>query len=201
MQFLIQYILPFPTAGILWLWGILNKLNYFSSSGCYQGQVGGKGGGGGGNLVGPYRVICWEIGWLVRGKVSQQNPVPGGDQNVLAFDVSVADALLMALRDCMKQLKSNPVLHILTIKISYWAFYKQCSRLQVACQSRTTSICAWQAYSISFTLCWGEWTIGVASKCTRWWLPVLGHKSWQCIGIFQGLEIRKSWWEYLFNAG
>lgn len=57
-----------------------------------------------------YRVVCWEIGWLVRGKVSKQDPMPRGDQNILTFDVPMADTLLMTLCHSVEKLKSDPVL-------------------------------------------------------------------------------------------
>ena len=57
-----------------------------------------------------HRVVGWQVRRLVGGKVRQEQPVPGGDQDVLALDVPVADALLVALRHRMQQLERDPVL-------------------------------------------------------------------------------------------
>lgn len=57
-----------------------------------------------------HRVVCWKVGWLVGRKICQEYPVPGGDKDILAFDVSMTDALLMALSYCLEQLVGNPVL-------------------------------------------------------------------------------------------
>ena len=58
-----------------------------------------------------HRVVSWQPNWLIGGKVSQINPVPGGDQHILALDVAVTNVSLMALSYSMQQLESNPMLH------------------------------------------------------------------------------------------
>ena len=44
-----------------------------------------------------HRVVSWQPNWLIGGKVSQVDPIPGGDQHILTLDVAVANVSLMAL--------------------------------------------------------------------------------------------------------
>ena len=50
------------------------------------------------------------MGGFVGGVVREVDPVPGGDQHVLALDVTVADPLLVALRKRVQQLERHPPL-------------------------------------------------------------------------------------------
>ena len=57
-----------------------------------------------------YHVVSWDPDWLVGGKVSEEDPIPGGDQHIFSLDVAVAHAALVALGHSMKQLEGDPVL-------------------------------------------------------------------------------------------
>lgn len=57
-----------------------------------------------------YRVVSLEPYWLVGCKICQVYPVPGCDQHILAFDITMAHTPLMTLSQGVQQLKCNPVL-------------------------------------------------------------------------------------------
>lgn len=57
-----------------------------------------------------HRVVSRQADWLVGGKVSQVDPVPGSDQHIFTFDVSMTHTTLMTLSQGMQQLESNPML-------------------------------------------------------------------------------------------
>lgn len=59
---------------------------------------------------GTHRIICLKPDWLVGSKICQVYPVPGGDQHILALDVTMAHPPLMTLSQGMQQLKGNPML-------------------------------------------------------------------------------------------
>lgn len=42
-------------------------------------------------------IVSRQLDWLIGGKISQVDPVPGGDQHILTLDVTVTYASLMAL--------------------------------------------------------------------------------------------------------
>ena len=44
-----------------------------------------------------HRVVSRQMDWLIGGKVSKVDPVPGGDQHILALDVAMTNASLVAL--------------------------------------------------------------------------------------------------------
>lgn len=64
-----------------------------------------------GGLTVAYRVVGRQPDWLVGGKVSQVDPIPGGDQHILTFDIAMTYSSLMTLSQSMQQLESNPMLH------------------------------------------------------------------------------------------
>lgn len=57
-----------------------------------------------------YRVVSWEVCWLVAGEVCEEQPVPACDHDILTLDVPVAHPMRMSLAHCMQQLERDPAL-------------------------------------------------------------------------------------------
>lgn len=60
--------------------------------------------------MGAHRVVSRKAGWLIGGQVSEVDPVPGGDEDILRLDVPMADSSSMALSQTLQQLKGYPAL-------------------------------------------------------------------------------------------
>lgn len=63
-----------------------------------------------------YRVVCWQVCWLVASKVCEEEPVPAGDHHVLTFDVTVTHTMSMSLAQRVQQLVREPTLYNTTHK-------------------------------------------------------------------------------------
>ena len=59
----------------------------------------------------PYWVVSWQAGGLVGCQICEVDPVPGGYEDILRFDVPMADTSSMALSQTLQQLKCDPSLH------------------------------------------------------------------------------------------
>ena len=56
------------------------------------------------------RVVEWKISWLIGSKIGNINPVPGGDKDILAFDVSVRYLAVANITESCKDLECDPFL-------------------------------------------------------------------------------------------
>jgi hypothetical protein len=56
------------------------------------------------------RVVEWKVSRFVRSKIGDINPVPRGDEDVLAFDISVRDLAVASITKGRKDLECNPLL-------------------------------------------------------------------------------------------
>lgn len=61
-----------------------------------------------------YRVVSRQVGWLVGGKVCEEDPVPAGHHHILSLDVTVADTMRVSLAERLQQLECYPTLHAST---------------------------------------------------------------------------------------
>ena len=56
------------------------------------------------------RIVEWEVSRFVGSEIGDINPIPRGDENVFAFDISVRDLAVASITKSCKDLECDPLL-------------------------------------------------------------------------------------------
>lgn len=56
------------------------------------------------------RIVEREVSWFVGSEIGDINPIPGGDEDVFAFDISVRDLAVASIAKSCEDLECNPFL-------------------------------------------------------------------------------------------